>query len=269
MKPILLLDGGMERSASGRLRAGNFAERNMLEVARNAGMKLERFLLVEQPQLGRKEARGIVEGRKGVILGGSGLVHPTDDSEILGFVFSGGMITSGMVNTSVLRIIEECCSQGVPLLGICYGHQILGRFAGEQIVELPEYEFGFTSIKLTEKGKANALFAGLPEEIQVPEYHSLGLVSPKKVEVLASNELCTQAMKLPGYAAYGVQFHPDFHWDVDGKGTGMLQHQYEIEKMWKVIGKRADIEPTDKIHAYGMSNLPLLNFMRVREGRDE
>jgi len=231
MKPILLMDSAIQRTILGRLKTGNFAEKNALRVARNAGMRLERFLLVEQPQLGRKEARRIVEGRKGVIIGGSGLVHPSNDGEILGFAFSKGMVTSGMVNASVLRVIKECCSQGVPLLGICYGHQMLGRFAGEKIAELPEYEFGFNSIKLTEKGKGDALFSGLPEEIQVPEYHSLGLVSSKSLEVLASNELCIQAMKLPGYGVYGVQFHPDFHWGLlTGKGTGTLQHQYKSGK---------------------------------------
>ncbi len=268
MKPLLVLDGGMERSALSKIRVGNFAEKNVLRVARNAGMKLEKFPLVERPKLGKEEARQVVKSRKGVILGGSGLVHPSNDSETLGINSSNASVASGMVNSSVLRIIEECCSQGVPLLGICYGHQMLGRFAGEQIAELQEYEFGFINITLTEKGKADALFAGLPEKIQVPEYQSLGLVGPKNLEVLASNELCTQAMKLPGHKVYGVQFHPDFHWDFEGKGMGTLRHQYEVERIWEVIGKRKDIEPADKLHAYQLSNIPLINFMRMCKGHE-
>ncbi|MBD3390077.1 hypothetical protein GF415_03950 [Candidatus Micrarchaeota archaeon] len=264
MEPTLLIDGNMRRGARNRLEPGDFAERNIIRVTRNAGLELKRFPLVESPQLDRVAAKKLVKNRKGIVIGGSCLLHPTEDKRVLGFNYSDKAISTGEINETLLNIIWGCYSQGVPLLGICYGHQMVARFAGEKLIEIPKPEFGFYDVMLTESGTQDAIFAGVSKKAKFAEYHSLGIAEAENAEVLALNSSCIQAIKLPGHGIYGMQFHPDFHWNADNRGTGGLKCLFQEENP----GKESRIEPEDPFRAYSLNNIPLLNFMKMCENRE-
>jgi len=102
--------------------------------------------------------------------------------------------------------------RGTPVLGVCFGHQLLARAAGGDVVQNPRgREIGTVSVQLTDAGRKDPLFAwaGGPE-IQVQATHVDAVDPlPAAATVLASNEnTAAQAYRLSETVA-GVQFHPE------------------------------------------------------------
>ena len=101
---------------------------------------------------------------------------------------------------------------GTPVLGVCFGHQLLARAAGGAVIVNPRgREIGTVQVTLTEAGRRDPLFSWvLSDEIDVQATH-LDAVDPLPAgaTVLASNENCAaQAFRVSEMVA-GVQFHPE------------------------------------------------------------
>jgi len=102
---------------------------------------------------------------------------------------------------------------GTPVLGVCFGHQLLARAAGGEVVLNPRgREIGTIRVQLTEAGRKDPLFASWTRspEIEVQATH-LDAVDPLPpgATVLATNEnTAAQAFRLSETVA-GVQFHPE------------------------------------------------------------
>ncbi len=103
-------------------------------------------------------------------------------------------------------------SRGTPVLGVCFGQQLLARAAGGNVIVNPRgREIGTVRVQLSEAGRRDPLFAwASSESIEVQATH-LDAVDPLPpgATVLASNENCSvQAYRL-SEAVAGVQFHPE------------------------------------------------------------
>jgi len=104
-------------------------------------------------------------------------------------------------------------ARGTPVLGVCFGHQLLARAAGGAVVQNPRgREIGTVRVQLTEAGRKDPLFAPWAQgpEIEVQATH-LDAVDPLPpgATVLASNEnTAAQAFRLSETVA-AVQFHPE------------------------------------------------------------
>jgi GMP synthase (glutamine-hydrolysing) len=104
-------------------------------------------------------------------------------------------------------------ARGVPVLGVCFGHQLLGKAAGGNVVQNPRgREIGTVRVQFTEKGRRDPLFtwAANAPEIEVHATH-LDAVDPLPpgATILASNEnSAAQAFRLSETVA-AVQFHPE------------------------------------------------------------
>jgi GMP synthase (glutamine-hydrolysing) len=115
----------------------------------------------------------------------------------------------------------------IPMLGICYGHQIMALALGGTVGMNPAgSEFGTTEINLTSLASDDALFQGLNRKQKVHVSHSQSILKlPHGAKHLASgNGDPNQAFSI-GKCAWGVQFHPEF--DVDIVKT-YIRHYSEV-----------------------------------------
>jgi GMP synthase (glutamine-hydrolysing) len=103
-------------------------------------------------------------------------------------------------------------ARGTNVLGVCFGHQLLGRAAGGAVVVNPRgREIGTVRVQLTAAGRRDPLFAWAgADSIEVQATHCDAVDPlPTGAVVLASNENCVaQAFRLSETVA-GVQFHPE------------------------------------------------------------
>jgi len=97
---------------------------------------------------------------------------------------------------------------GVPVLGICYGLQLMARELGGEVVPVAKREYGPATISLTEDG---ALFAGLERDQPVWMSHGDSIVSPPAGFRATARTASTPfaALADPARALYGIQFHPE------------------------------------------------------------
>nr|WP_314845792.1 gamma-glutamyl-gamma-aminobutyrate hydrolase family protein [uncultured Microbacterium sp.] len=109
-----------------------------------------------------------------------------------------------------LDVVRIAARRGVPLLGVCLGHQAIGEVFGAPVTEAPELMHGMVS-RATHDG--SALFAGIPSPFTVGRYHSLALAEadlPPEVVVTARTDTGTvMALAHSRLPILGVQFHPE------------------------------------------------------------
>jgi len=124
--------------------------------------------------------------------------------------------------------IRDASKFNKPILGICFGHQLIAKSFGGRVEINPNgWELGSYPISLTEHGKYSPLFKDMDDEVIVYESHKDSVtIIPESAVELAYNQKCIQAFQLYD-TLYSVQFHPEFSWDVMKKyvsvrgGTGV------------------------------------------------
>ncbi len=105
----------------------------------------------------------------------------------------------------------------IPVLGVCFGHQIIGLLHGSKITKGDEVREEQEIFVLKEDG----LFANLEKRIYFQEDHCEHLTLPPNFTLLATSEKSkVEAMKFKNF--YGVQFHPE----VSGKNGNILLENF-------------------------------------------
>ncbi|MCU1391626.1 MAG: glutamine amidotransferase [Ilumatobacteraceae bacterium] len=106
--------------------------------------------------------------------------------------------------------VPAFAAEGIPVLGVCLGHQGIGQVYGASVVRAPELMHGKTSV-IHHRGLG--VFAGLPNPLTATRYHSLVIdpaTVPDCLEVTASTDdgiiMGVRHRELP---VEGVQFHPE------------------------------------------------------------
>jgi anthranilate synthase/aminodeoxychorismate synthase-like glutamine amidotransferase len=99
---------------------------------------------------------------------------------------------------------------GVPVLGVCFGHQCIGQIFGGRVVRAPHVMHGKTS-QITHDGRG--VFRGVPNPFTATRYHSLvverGSV-PDVLEITAESEDgLVMGLRHRDLPIEGVQFHPE------------------------------------------------------------
>ncbi len=108
--------------------------------------------------------------------------------------------------------LGEAAHAGMPLFGICYGHQLLAHALGGEVGDNPAgREMGTVGIDLHAHASDDPLFAGLPTQFVAQATHLQSVLrAPTGARVLAmSSQDDCHAFRW-GDAAWGVQFHPEF-----------------------------------------------------------
>ena len=108
--------------------------------------------------------------------------------------------------------LRDAAHAGMPLLGICYGHQLLAHALGGEVGDNPAgREMGTVTVDLHDAARDDPLFAGLPARFAAQATHLQSvLVPPSGAVLLARNDHDGCHAFRWGDAAWGVQFHPEF-----------------------------------------------------------
>jgi len=119
--------------------------------------------------------------------------------------------------------IGAFASIGIPVFGVCLGHQAIGHVYGADVVGAPELMHGKTSPILHE---GVGVFAGLPSPLTATRYHSLTLAPasiPEELVVTArSADGVVMGVRHRGLDVEGVQFHPESI--LTGQGHDLLRN---------------------------------------------
>ena len=107
-------------------------------------------------------------------------------------------------------VIRTFASEGVPILGVCLGHQCIGHAFGAEVVVNYRMMHGKTSAI---KHNGRDLFAGIPNPFLATRYHSLVIKRdslPDVLEITAETEEGEiMGVKHKSLPIWGVQFHPE------------------------------------------------------------
>ncbi len=128
-------------------------------------------------------------------------------------VISPGPCTPREAGISV-SLVRAAAKRGVPLLGVCLGHQAIGEAFGGRVVRADRLMHGKTA-DIIHRG--SGLFTELPSPLTVMRYHSLvvsptGLPAELEVTAWSSDRPAGQeimALRHRERPVWGVQFHPE------------------------------------------------------------
>jgi anthranilate synthase/aminodeoxychorismate synthase-like glutamine amidotransferase len=117
-----------------------------------------------------------------------------------------------------IETVKSCAHSGVPLLGVCLGHQSIGVAFGGKIVRARSIMHG----KVSEiEHDARGLFEGLPSPFEATRYHSLVISEascPEELEITArTGDREIMGVRHREYPIEGVQFHPESIVTTEGK----------------------------------------------------
>lgn len=107
-----------------------------------------------------------------------------------------------------LDLLRGLLAEGVPLLGVCLGGQLLARALDAPVRRMPSPEVGWFDVALTPEAADDPVFTGLPERFSSFQWHSYAFELPADAVPLARNDHCLQAFRA-GASAWGIQFHAE------------------------------------------------------------
>jgi GMP synthase (glutamine-hydrolysing) len=112
--------------------------------------------------------------------------------------------------------LKAASQHGVPILGVCYGHQLLAHAFGGRVDYNPHGRHaGMARVQTTAAVESDALFGPLPRELLVQVSHSQSVLElPPGAVLLAHTALDPNHAFRLGERTWGVQFHPEFDADV-------------------------------------------------------
>ncbi len=123
-----------------------------------------------------------------------------------GIIFTGG--PNSVYGDGSPRCPEEVFGLGIPILGICYGSQLMAHMLGGKVKTAPVSEYGRTEVEV---GRESVLFSNVQEKTVCWMSHTDYIEkAPAGFKVTAHTPACpVAAMEDPARGLYAVQFHPE------------------------------------------------------------
>ena len=102
--------------------------------------------------------------------------------------------------------LKDAIGAGMAVLGVCLGAQMIARSCNAAVKKAPENEIGWSKVELTDEGRRDDLFLGVPRVFPVLQWHEDTFDLPENATLLAIAPKCPhQAFRYKN--AYGIQFH--------------------------------------------------------------
>ena len=137
-------------------------------------------------------------------------IHALSDKDLKkkkGIIISGApLLITEMDMEIYLDKISFIKQTTIPVLGICFGHQLIGLSFGAFGSRMKD-DRGTQLIEIFEK---SPLFDKLPSEIEMIEDHCESISIPANFKLIASSDACiNESMQHTSLPLFGVQFHPE------------------------------------------------------------
>jgi len=147
-----------------------------------------------------------------------------------GIIFTGG--PASVFEEGSPKCDEEIFKLGVPILGICYGAQLMAQMLGGKVGRADKREYGKTEVKLSK----NHLFESIPENSVCWMSHTCFVETPPEgFEIIGTTDSCpVAALGHEGKKMYGVQFHPEVEHTQYGQSMlkNFLYNICELKGTW-------------------------------------
>lgn len=171
--------------------------------------------------------------------------HDVSDKVLLennaeGIILSGGPASVFEKNAPGLN--KKILDLGIPVLGICYGHQLIAFMCGAKVGIGKSREYGEEIIEIK---KDSQLFEGLKSHEQVWFSHGISVYKlPKEFKIIATTKsLPVAAYYNPDKNIFGLQFHPEVAHTPCGNIIlkNFLSTICKAKKSWKIENLKRDI----------------------------
>jgi len=153
--------------------------------------------------------------------------------KIQGIILSGG--PSSVYDKNSPKVDISIFDLGVPILGICYGMQLINFLLGGKVKKALKHEYGFSKLEIMNK---NEIFSGLPNEINVWMSHGdkLQTIPDGFVNLARSSNSEISAFANFEKKIYGLQFHPEVKHTEFGKDIlrNFLTKVCRLETDWSM-----------------------------------
>ena len=181
----------------------------------------------------------------------SEIFHPERfqlNEDIIGLIFSGG--PQSVNAEDAFRINLDVHNNNIPILGICYGHQLLAKMVGGEIESGENKEYGFTSVICDNTN--SELLKNIESKQKVWMSHGDHVCKlPKNFKITASSD----SIKIAAYESknkkyFGFQFHPEVTHTKNG--MKMLENFIKLctnERNWNVKNFKESLINEIKIQA--------------------
>lgn len=129
-----------------------------------------------------------------------------ENASVKGIVLSGG--PASIYEDGAPQMDKKILDAGIPILGLCYGHQLIAHYLGGKVDSSERKEFGTATANIQ---KSSGILKGQGSKEQVWMSHGDTVWSmPSDFEVLASTDNCpVAAFANEKRRLYGVQWHPE------------------------------------------------------------
>lgn len=112
------------------------------------------------------------------------------------------------------EFLVDALEAGIPVLGVCFGHQLLAAALGGTVEKMDQREIGYNEIRLTDHGRRGDLFRDVPDPFTTFTTHQDRVARLPGADTLAENRYGIQAYRHRDLPAYGIQFHPEYSLDM-------------------------------------------------------
>ena len=106
-----------------------------------------------------------------------------------------------------LALLREAVASGLPVLGVCFGAQMLAAALGAKVTKNPQKEIGWYPVMREPGSDGDPLLDAFGQTETVFQWHGDTFALPKGAMRLASSPLCAEQGFRYGRAIYGLQFH--------------------------------------------------------------
>ena len=129
-----------------------------------------------------------------------------------GIIFTGG--PASVYEEGAPKVNPKLFELGIPILGICYGMQLMAQNCGGKVQAADKREYGEIEVKIDNNSK---LFKGFEDKnVCLMSHTDYVSQMPEGFKVIGTTDNCTAAMENEELKFYGIQFHPEVNNTING-----------------------------------------------------